>query len=123
MSKKLLIVDDDEALCKTWQAILTQKGYKVKTINYGYLAFVEMKNKPYDLVLMDLNLAGIDGVRTYKEIKKVKPNIKVVIMTGYALDDIGSLIEEGVSFGMIDAALRKPVDPDKLIEVIEKHTA
>ena len=43
-NKKILIVDDDVDLWQTWEAILKEKGYIVKTISYGYLAFVELKN-------------------------------------------------------------------------------
>jgi len=121
-SKKILIVDDDVDLCQTWEAILKEKGYIVKTISYGYLAFVELKNNNYDLVFMDIKLGGIDGVKTYKELKTIKPSVKVILMTGYGADEVGGLIKEGISQGMIDEYLRKPVEPEKLFETIEKYT-
>jgi DNA-binding NtrC family response regulator len=120
-NKKILIVDDDMDLCQTWESILIEKGYFVKTINYGYLAFVELKNHNYDLVFMDIKLGGIDGVKTYKELKVIKPNIKVILMTGYGAEEVGNLIKEGIEQGMIDEYLRKPVEPEKLIEMIEKY--
>lgn len=120
--KRILIVDDDIDLCKILKQTLTQKGYIVKTINYGYLAFIELKNIDYDLVFMDLRLTGINGVNTYKEVKEIKPNIKVIIITGYGMEEVGDLIKEGKEHGMIDEYLRKPFDAGKMIEVIEKYT-
>lgn len=120
--KRVLIVDDDVDMCKTWKAILDEKGYNVKTINYGYLAFIELKNHDYDLVFMDIKLTGIDGVKIYKELKGVKPDLKVVIVTGCAIHEISELVKEGKEHGMIEEYLRKPVDPDRLIEIIEKYT-
>jgi DNA-binding NtrC family response regulator len=121
--KKILIVDDDHDLCRTWEAILHEKGYIVKTINYGYLAFVELKNHNYDLVFMDIKLGGIDGVKTYKELKIIKPKVRVVLITGYGPEDVGDLIKEGRDQGMIDEYLRKPVEPEKLLEIADKYTA
>lgn len=120
MAKKILIVDDDVDICKTSKDILTEKGYQVKTINYGYLAIVEIGNVDYDLIFMDIKLAGINGIQTYKEIKKIKPDIKVVIMTGHSDSEVGGLIEDGKKHGIIDENLRKPVNPEEMLMIIKK---
>lgn len=122
MSNKILLVDDDTAMCRTWKDILKEKGFFVQTINHGYLAFLEMKNINYDIVFMDINLTGIDGVKVYKMIKEVRPEIKVVIVTGCMEDKINSLIAQGKSYGMIDEYLRKPVDIENVLDVIKKYT-
>ncbi len=83
--EKLLIVDDIEEQRDGAKMILDKLGYEVTTVSSGERAVEFLKNNNVDLVLLDMIMEpGIDGIETYKRIKKFKPNQKVIIVSGFA---------------------------------------
>lgn len=120
---KILIVDDLENECKTLKNILDKKGYTVYTATKSGDAIELAKGVDLDLILMDLILKGDkNGVEIFKEIKKIKPDVKSIFYTAYGPQEETKLIHEALLAGMIDEILRKPIWPDELIQAIEKHT-
>ncbi|MBU1782282.1 response regulator [bacterium] len=113
---KILIVDDEKDLAGILGIILKQEGYQVTPVLDGYQALEEIKKTPYDLILMDIRLPGINGVETFIQIKEINPEVRVIMMTGFAMED---LIEEALAKGAY-ACIHKPFDPVKLIELIQK---
>jgi len=121
--KKLLIIDDNFNQCVTLKKILDAKGYQTFTAANSQEAFKLVAETDFDLVLTDLILKGDkNGVEIFREMKKIKPNIKVMLFTGYGPEEERHLLMESVLEGMIDEFLRKPIGPEELIEAIEKHT-
>lgn len=117
MSKpSILIVDDDLGMTETMSDILVDMGYEVAVAGNGYKAIDMIKEKAYDIVLMDIKMPGINGVETFKKIKKIRPSTKVIMMTAYSVED---LIKEAVSEGAY-SVLYKPLDIDKVVSLIEK---
>ncbi len=113
---KILIVDDEKDLGNILELILKRKGYQVITVLDGYKAIEEIKKTHYDLILMDIRLPGINGVETFIQIKEIDPEIKVVMMTGFAVEN---LIEKALREGAY-ACIHKPFDLPKVIELIQK---
>ena len=121
--KKLLIIDDDFNQCETLKEILDAKGYQTFTATHSQEALKLVAETDFDLVLTDLILKGDkNGVEIFREMKKIKPNIKVMLFTGYGPEEEHRLLMESQLEGMIDEWLRKPIGPEELIEAIEKHT-
>lgn len=113
---KILIVDDDISIGKTMGGILRKEGYDVKTLNDGYKAIDDVKENSYDIVLLDIKMPGINGVETFKEIKKISPETVVIMMTAYAVDE---LRQEAIKEGAYDI-LDKPLEMEGVLDCIEK---
>ena len=111
----ILIVDDDMGICETLSDIMEIKGYDTAIALDGYEAIRKVKEGAFDVILMDIKMPGINGVETFKEIKKVRPEIAVVMMTAYAVEDlIGEALREG-AYGV----LYKPFDMEQMIGLLE----
>jgi DNA-binding NtrC family response regulator len=121
--KKLLILDDDPNQCKTLKKILDAKGYQVFTAASSLEAIRLITENEFNLVLTDLLLKGDkNGVEIFREMKKIKPAIKVMLFTGYGPEEERRLLMEAQLAGMIDEFLRKPIEIEELIQAVEKHT-
>ena len=116
MCQEILIVDDDRGVTGTLGDILTDLGYKVTTVNDGFEAVEAVRRCSFKAVLLDVMMPGMNGIETYKEIKKIRPGICVMFMTAYSVED---LIAEGLREGAL-GVLYKPLDVRKLIRFIER---
>ena len=120
---KLLIVDDDLNQCKTLKKILDAKGYQTFTAVNSQEAVRLITETEFNLILTDLLLKGDkNGVEIFKEMKKIKPNVKTMLFTGYGPQEERGVLMEAILEGMIDEFLRKPIRPEELLKAIEKHT-
>ena len=82
MSKnKILWVDDEIDFLKSHIIFLNDKGYDVNTCTNGSDALELIKTNLYDIVLLDENMPGINGIETLKQIKKINSNLKVIMIT------------------------------------------
>jgi len=80
---KILVVDDEPDLVLVLSNFLSKEGFKVYTAHTGEQAIEKVKNNPIDLVLLDIAMPVMDGIETLKQIKKIKPDINVIMITGY----------------------------------------
>jgi two-component system response regulator HydG len=114
----ILIVDDNISLCKTMSFVLGRKGYAVTAASDGPEAIAIVEERPFDIIFMDIKMPLMDGVETHREIKKLRPEAVVVMMTAYAVEDmVKEALEEG-AYGI----LYKPLDMEKIVSLIEKVT-
>src|SRR4030067_1956277 len=84
----ILIVDDDIGMTETLFDIFTDLGYYVEIANDGFKALEKVKARTFDVILMDIKMPGINGVETYKEIKHIRPEAVVMMMTAYSVEDL-----------------------------------
>jgi two-component system response regulator HydG len=113
---RILLVDDDTDMTETLSDILQEMNFHVEIANNGFDAIDRIKTSAFDLVLMDMKMPGINGAETFREIKKIQPEIIVMFMTAQSIEQVlGEVIEEG-AYGV----MYKPIDPEKLVEFIEK---
>lgn len=118
MSNKanILIADDDTGMTETLSDILTDLGHHVEIVNDGYKAIETVKAHPFDVILMDIKMPGLNGVETFKKIKNIQPKVAVMMMTAYSVEDlIAEALQEG-AFGV----MYKPIDIQKIVEFIER---
>jgi DNA-binding NtrC family response regulator len=113
----IMIVDDNTNLNSMMARILNRKGYDVITANDGLEAIEKAKeNIGIDVVFMDIKMPLMNGVETYKQLKKIRPDTVVIMMTAYAVEDlIQEALEEG-AFGI----LYKPLEFNDVLMLIEK---
>ena len=112
---RVLVVDDDISFAESLTDILTEKGYIAVAVNSGEEALEKIKERFFDVVLMDVKMPVMDGMQTFKEIKKLSRSTTVIMMTAYSMDDlVHDALKEG-AYGV----LRKPLDMEQVIRRIE----
>ena len=80
--KKILIIDDEHMVCETLQDILQEDGYYVRIALDALSGLAEIEKVPPDLVISDLKLPDISGLELLKRVKKERPFMEIIIMTG-----------------------------------------
>ncbi len=113
----ILVVDDDAGTVRTTALILRRRGYAVATAQDGQEAIEKVKERPFDMIFMDIKMPAMDGVETYRRIKEIRPQAMVMMMmTAYAVEDlVQQALEEGV-YGIF----YKPLDIERVIATIEE---
>ncbi len=115
--ESILLVDDDKIQLKVVSDLIGKLGYKVNKINCGEKAVDFLKAQPQDLIILDMRMQGIDGVETFKRIKRINPKQKAIILTGYSL---AGRIKDAIAEG-INQVLKKPTTIKKLAIAIRKE--
>jgi DNA-binding NtrC family response regulator len=109
---RVLIVDDEDDFREVIAKQLTRKGLACAGAPNGQTAIEMVKaSGPYDVVLLDVKMPGMDGVATLQELKKIAPMTEVVMLTGHASVESGI---NGIKFGAFDY-LMKPIDLEPLL--------
>ena len=106
----ILVVDDEAAICYTFDLALTKAGYTVLFAESGKDALEILGNENVNVVFLDLNLPDMSGIELCRQIRGVKPNAFILAITGYATYfDIAECYKAG-----FDDYLEKPVSLDML---------
>jgi DNA-binding response OmpR family regulator len=113
--KPILIVEDEAIMRDSLKDWLTNGGYQVETAEDGSKALETIKEKDFDVVILDLRLPGKNGIEVLKEVKEKKPQIKGIIMT--AFPSVQTTVE-AMKAGAIDY-LSKPFDLNELEKLIQ----
>ncbi len=112
MTKKILVVDDEESIRFTFRSFLTEEGYDITTAaNYGE-AVALMTNAKFDLLFIDIIMEGKSGIDLLRTIKKGNPNAQVIIITGAPSVDTAT---EALRLGALDYIV-KPIRQNELIK-------
>ncbi len=114
MRKSILVCDDEEGIRESLKLIL-EKDYDIVFAENGDEAIRQMKSSPIDLVILDIKMPKKDGLETLKELKKIKPALKVIIATGYKSIDIA---QEAMKLGASDYIV-KPFEINHLLRVVK----
>ncbi len=113
---KVLLVDDEDRFRINTAAVLKRRGFGVITAESGYEAVEEIRNVDIDVVVLDISMPGMDGHETLRKLKKIQPDIEVIMLTGYgSLDSALEGWHEGVF-----AYLTKPCSIDFLMQRINE---
>ncbi len=95
--------------------IMETWGCLVVDVEDGYHAIESVKNDDFDLVFLAIKMPGINGVQAFREIKKLKPDSLVVVMTGCRVQE---LIDAAVDEGVISVVL-KPFEPKQITQIVQ----
>jgi DNA-binding NtrC family response regulator len=103
---RILIVDDEPAICNVFEEFLAQEGYDIDTAYSGEEALEILTAQRHDLVLLDLKMPGMGGLEVLKEIRKRSYQVGVVVITGVHDLDLAREVQKQ---GALDY-LNKPID-------------
>lgn len=108
--RKFLVVDDDPVVGKSFDRVLSGRGYAVVTAKDGPEALRKMADEAYDVVYTDIRMPGMDGIEVAAQIKKHQPWLPVVIVSGYATAEN----EARAKAAGVSAVLHKPLSPEMI---------
>ncbi|NVM24539.1 MAG: response regulator [Desulfobacterales bacterium] len=117
--KKALVIDDEQIVLDSVSKILTAENYEVAVSLSGREGLNWAIERPYDIVLTDIRMPDIGGMRVLMHIKRAKPSLPVVIITGYAT--VRSAVQ-AMKLGAADY-LEKPFTPDQLLKAVASALA
>lgn len=111
---KVLVIDDEQIVLNSVKRILGQAGFDVETTLSGRQGLEWALNKTYDVVLTDIRMPDIGGMIVLRDIKRAKPEMPVMIITGYA--NVQSAVQ-AMKLGAADY-VEKPFAPDQLLKAV-----
>ncbi|MBF0123411.1 MAG: response regulator [Candidatus Omnitrophica bacterium] len=113
--ENILIVDDEPTICIGQERELSWANYHVDTVSDGAEALEIARQKKYDLALIDKCMPGMDGIQTCREIKKISPDLIVILITGgHAIPEVEFLAAGG------RICISKPFLQGEVLEAVQK---
>jgi len=112
----VLIVDDSENLARTMSLILTRKGCSVVTAKNAPQSIRQLRQKPFDILFMDIRLHRTSGSEAWRQIKDIRPETVVVMMTACASDRLVEQAQREGAAGVIE----KPLDIDRIVNLVDE---
>ncbi len=113
---RVLIVDDEPELTEALADVLELKGIEVATADNGAQALERLRSEPFDCVLMDIMMPGMNGVETLRRAREIVPGIIVILMTAYTVDDLMEEAEREGAFSI----LTKPIDIPSFVTFLDE---
>jgi DNA-binding NtrC family response regulator len=116
MAERLLIVEDEDTLCRSLQRVFAKEGYEVDIADSAESAFTLLDNRSYDLIITDIILPGISGIELLAKYRKQNPAQKVIVITAYA--SLTTAVE-AIKAGANDFII-KPLMHDEMKRAVRK---
>jgi two-component system, NtrC family, response regulator HydG len=113
---RILIVDDDRDHAESIADVLAARDCEVDLAFSGEDGVSKFRQTPFEIVFMDVKLPGIDGVQAFFECRKIRPNARIMLMTGYSLEQLVARALTGGALGV----LRKPFAMDEILDVLRQ---
>ncbi len=112
--RHILIVDDEVSVRSSLEEWFREDGFRVETAEDGPAAIKAMDHRPFDIILLDLKMPGMDGIAVQKRVREIDPEATIIILTAYATVETAV---EALKSGAYDY-VTKPVDPDDLSHLV-----
>ncbi len=112
---RIFVVDDDRDLAESLAEVLELSGHEVEIAHSGEQAIEIFRDRDFDVSFMDVVMPGMNGVESFLEIRKIKPDAKVFMLTGYS---VTQLLEQAMENGAL-GILEKPIGVEELLQRIE----
>jgi DNA-binding NtrC family response regulator len=119
MAEKILLVDDETDFLEVMSERMSARGMEVTTAESALDALEQVEKGGFDAIVLDLMMPGMDGLETLKAIKRKRPELQVILLSGHATLEKGI---EAMKLGAMDF-VEKPADIDALTEKIHKARA
>ncbi len=113
---RILIVDDDKAICDYMQTLLEADGYTVKTLNDPTTVEAEVRDGDYHVMILDLMMPKLDGIEVLRRVRKIDSDIAVIIFTGFPHYESAAASMDLRAVGY----LKKPINVDEFRKTLEK---
>jgi len=112
---KILVVDDDQGMLDTLMDVLSATGYETSVAASGNAALEMAQAGRFDLVLMDVQMPGLNGVQVLHALRVLHPTIVVIMMTAYTGDELVAESQRTTGFSV----LSKPLDLDQVLPLVK----
>jgi DNA-binding NtrC family response regulator len=116
---RVLVLDDEPIVCKRLQPALEKLGFAVDTFTQSVEAMHQVQQSDYDIVITDLKMKEIDGMRFLEEVKKRRPQTEVIVITGFATMETA---KQSFQKGVFDF-IAKPFKLSEIQEVVTRAAA
>ncbi len=113
---KVLIVDDEAVIRRGLCRVMEGRGYQSESAESGFAAIEMLQKAPFNIVITDLKMPGMDGIEVLRAIKILQPDVPVIMITGYSTVDTAV---EAMKNGAFDY-ISKPFTPEQVIAMVEK---
>jgi two-component system, NtrC family, response regulator HydG len=112
---RIMIVDDDQDLAESLADLLQVHGFDVDIAKDGQDALEHARTQDFDITLMDVRMPVMNGVDSFLAIRKIKPQARIVMMTGFKEPILAKATAAGA-----EGPLQKPFSPEDMLHVVEK---
>ena len=116
MNERVLLLDDEKDFVEAMAERMRARGMEVTAITSPSEALKRAREESYDVIVMDFMMPEIDGLEALKELKRINPDLQIILLTGYATMEKRT---EAKNLGATDL-VEKPADIDTLTEKIRK---
>jgi DNA-binding NtrC family response regulator len=113
---RILILDDEPIVCKRLKPSLEKLGFEVDTFTRSFEAMQAVEKARYDIIVTDLKMEGMDGMRFLQEAKKLYPETEVIVITGFATMETA---KESFKKGVFDF-IAKPFNLNEIQKVVQR---
>lgn len=120
--KKILLAEDEDLIRELYSRQLTKAGFMVKTAADGNAALAALKAEPFDLLLLDIMMPGLNGLQVFSEFKKDNPTtqMKVILLTNLGQE---AVIKEGFDLGATAYLIKASYTPDQVVAEVNNTLA
>ena len=120
MSKRILVIDDEDAIRKAFVLSFEDTGFELDTADSGMRGIELERENHYDLIFLDLKMPGMNGVKTLRELRKIDKEVPVYIVTAFYAEFFEGLNEAGKD-GIDFEILKKPLDGASLRAIVKAN--
>lgn len=113
---KILVVDDDPGMLVTLSDVLAATGYETSMASSGRAAIAKAKANKFDLIVMDVQMPGLNGIQTLHALRALDPHVSVLMMTAYTRDELVAESQRTTGFEV----LSKPLDLDRMLPLVKR---
>lgn len=111
----ILVVDDDQFMRKLLREELIKEGHNIQTVEAGSIAIKRMLVENFDVLILDIHMAGITGQETISVVKRIRPHLPIIVITGDESSEMeGKIQAQGVFYYFV-----KPFNMKKMKEIIK----
>ncbi|MDH4203211.1 MAG: sigma-54 dependent transcriptional regulator [Phycisphaerae bacterium] len=114
MKTKILFADDEKTFRETFLKVLQEEGFEVDAFDNGLDAIEAIKESLYDIAVLDIDMPGADGIRVLKEIVKLRPETRVIMITAYGTVEMAV---EAIKIGAAEYVMKPVIFEDVLIKI------
>jgi DNA-binding NtrC family response regulator len=116
---RILVLDDEPIVCKRLKPALEKLGFEVDTFTQSVEAMHQVQQSAYDIVITDLKMKEVDGMRFLEEVKKQRPETEVIVITGFATMETA---KQSFQKGVFDF-IAKPFKLSEIQDVVTRAAA
>jgi len=124
---RIQVIDDDQAIRATIKLLLEREGHEVVLAEDGRKGLDQFRTGQFDLLIVDIFMPGMDGLETVRSIHQVRPDIPIIVISGYAARaamksvpaflNAPDFLDMAMKFGAV-SSLQKPFRPSQLLSAV-----